>query len=207
MPSVLNVGGSMAVTATATQNPLTGATTTTYTVVFGGTLGQGQQPLLTVAPTTNSNITIPGGVIEERQGTGSRPEVQQISILNKAGSFTLTFNAQTTAALPYNASAAQVQNALNSLASINGVGGSVTVTLSGSVYTVTFGGNLEAGQQPLLIALKSGSMASNPAVTEIQQGLDGTGALQNINDNNSWGGPSSSRPRPPSPPVQAPSSA
>ena len=189
LPSVLNVGGSMAVTATATQNPLTGATTTTYTVVFGGTLGQGQQPLLTVAPTTNSNITIPGGVIEERQGTGSRPEVQQISILNKAGSFTLTFNAQTTAALPYNASAAQVQNALNSLASINGVGGSVTVTLSGSVYTVTFGGNLEAGQQPLLIALKSGSMASNPAVTEIQQGLDGTGALQNINDNNSWGGP------------------
>ncbi len=64
----------------------------------------------------------------------------------KAGTFTLTFKGATTTSLAYNASATDVQNALNSLSTIGGLKdpgpGSVTVSLSGNVYTVTFGGSL-----------------------------------------------------------------
>ena len=56
-------------------------------------------------------------------GVGGTNEVQRI-IFNDTptgGSFTLTFNGQTTAAIPYNASAAQVKAALEALPNINGV--------------------------------------------------------------------------------------
>lgn len=62
-----------------------------------------------------------------------------------AGTFTLTFKGETTkTSLAYNATAAQVQTALNSLSTIGGLKtpGSVKVGLSGNVYTVTFGGSL-----------------------------------------------------------------
>lgn len=54
-----------------------------------------------------------------------------------AGTFTLTYGANTTSALAYNASAAQVAAALNALASIVSAGG-VTVTASGATYKVVF---------------------------------------------------------------------
>lgn len=53
------------------------------------------------------------------------------------GTFTLTFGANTTSALAYNASAATVQTALNLLASVISAGG-VTVTKTGQLYRITF---------------------------------------------------------------------
>ena len=58
---------------------------------------------------------------------GGSDEVQVVFIVGRSGTFTLTFNGQTTEVLPYDASADQVQNALNALSSISGVGGSVGV--------------------------------------------------------------------------------
>src|SRR5205085_3190039 len=71
---------------------------------------------------------------------GPAAEVQTVTVTGSAGSFTLTFNGSTTTSLVFNASAAAVQNALNALSTIGGVGGSVAVNQVGNVYTVTFGG-------------------------------------------------------------------
>jgi hypothetical protein len=64
-------------------------------------------------------------------------EVQTVTITGTptGGTFTLTFSAQTTAAIAFNAAAATVQNALNALANLDGV----TVSgAAGGPYTVTF---------------------------------------------------------------------
>jgi uncharacterized delta-60 repeat protein len=98
------------------------------------------------------NVAAPGAL-----GTGNHSEVQAITIPGLSGTFTITFNGQTTPALPYNAPATgpgSVQAALNALASIGGpVGGSVSVTQNGvadvqtiavtgtaGTYTLTFNG-------------------------------------------------------------------
>lgn len=68
-------------------------------------------------------------------------------------SFQLTFKGQPTGPLPVGSSAQTVQNALNSLSSINSNGGSVSVAFNStnSVYTVTFdGGPLAGNAQPIL---------------------------------------------------------
>src|SRR6185312_3390072 len=54
------------------------------------------------------------------------------------GTFTLAFNGVQTAPIPWNATAIQMQTALNNLAGIAQQGG-VTVALATSVYTITFG--------------------------------------------------------------------
>src|SRR5205814_5436671 len=76
-------------------------------------------------------------------------EIQTISLSGNTGTFTLTFNGFTTPTnTPLDASSAtlgsDIQNALNSLQSIGGVGGAVTVSPlgSGTAFTVTFGGAL-----------------------------------------------------------------
>ena len=53
--------------------------------------------------------------------------VQQVALTGSSGTFTLTFGGQTTAAIAYNATAATVQSALQSLSSI----GSGNVLVSG----------------------------------------------------------------------------
>ncbi len=56
-----------------------------------------------------------------------------------AGTFTLTFGADTTAPLAYNATAAQVQTALNALASITTAGGvTVTASAAGGPWQIAF---------------------------------------------------------------------
>src|SRR5262249_42024484 len=91
--------------------------------------------------------------------TGSiKSEVQKVNVTGTSGSFTLTFNGQTTAAIAYNSSAATVQSALNALLNIGAVGGSVSVSKSGTTYTVTFGGNLAGYNLPQMTT--AGSAAS-----------------------------------------------
>jgi hypothetical protein len=75
-------------------------------------------------------------------------EQDVLTVRATAGTFTLTFAGQTTAAIPFNASAAAAQSALNALSSIGGAGGSVAVSggpgdaTGATPYTVTFGGAL-----------------------------------------------------------------
>lgn len=73
---------------------------------------------------------------------------QAVTVTATGGTFTLTYNAQSTAELDYNASPAAVRGALNALSTIGGIGGKVSVSggpgnASGSSpYLVTFGGAL-----------------------------------------------------------------
>jgi hypothetical protein len=98
-----------------------------------------------------------------------KSEVQTVKIAGTSGTFSLTFNGQTTAALAYNASAAAVQAALNALTTIGGVGGSVGVTLKSGVYTVTLGGNLSGYDVPQMTAATvTGS--PNPSVSTTSNG-------------------------------------
>src|SRR5205085_10695778 len=74
----------------------------------------------------------------------SIPEIQTVAVNTSSGTFTLTFGGQTTA--PINAAsvnlARDIQNALDALPNIGGVGGLVTVARSGNAFRVTFGGTL-----------------------------------------------------------------
>ena len=75
-------------------------------------------------------------------------EVQTLFVDGDGGTYTLEFGSQTTAPIPFSASAAEVETALEALASIGGAGGSVQVTGgpggpgAATPYTITFGGSL-----------------------------------------------------------------
>src|SRR5262249_50434215 len=108
-----------------------------------------------------------------------------------------------------------VQNALNNLPSMISAGGSVTVTLSGNVYTVTFGGSLSQTNVQQMTA--AGANRATPIVQTTRDGPEGTvvgsgatppgqgninvasealmlsgtgfnnaGALENVSGNNTW---------------------
>lgn len=56
-----------------------------------------------------------------------------------SGTFTLTFNSNTTSALAYNASASAVQSALNALATVQAAGNTTVTAATGGGYRVIFG--------------------------------------------------------------------
>ena len=97
------------------------------------------------------------------------PDVQAVIIKNLAfvSTFTLTYEDHTTASLPSNATALQVQQALDALPNIGAVGGYVSVTRANSTngfsYTITFGG----------------ALAGN-AVTQLSGNVIGAGTIQTL---------------------------
>ncbi len=71
------------------------------------------------------------------QGSATANEVQTVTLANlTSGTFRLAFDGQTTAPIAFGANAAAVDTALEALQSVD----LVTVTKSGSVYTITFTG-------------------------------------------------------------------
>ena len=145
-----------------------------------GTLGG------TVGVTTNgapiSLTALNGGLLT----IASAEEVQTVTTGGGAGTYTLTFNGQTTAALAFNGSEASVEAALNALSTIGGVGGSVSVSRVGLVYTVTFHGTFEGQDEPQLVATPSGGATavvatiSNGATDVHTNGGDFTATADNI---------------------------
>src|SRR5207248_816223 len=106
-------------------------------------------------------------------------EEQVVTVLGAVGgSFTLTFNGQTTTALLFNDTAANVQSALNALSSIGGVSGSVTVTQAGTVYTITFGGSLALQNQALITG--TGIGGATATVAPVRDGTRGS-EIQTLN--------------------------
>jgi hypothetical protein len=107
---------------------------------------------------------VPSGLAVAKVGNylvpfGGVSEVQTVTVTGSptGGSFTLTVNGQTTAAIAYNATAAQVKAALEALSSVS----VVSVTGSGP-YVVTFGGGANV---PQLTATASLTGGSTPGVT------------------------------------------
>ncbi|HEX3734847.1 MAG TPA: hypothetical protein VHU86_06785 [Solirubrobacterales bacterium] len=105
----------------------------------------------------NGNFLVAFGRNVVASGPSNGPataEVQSVTIAAVSGAFTLTFSGQTTSALPYNATANEVEAALNQLSTIGGVGGSVSVSggpgdgNGTSPYVITFGGGLNGVNAP-----------------------------------------------------------
>lgn len=76
-----------------------------------------------------------GGTVWKHRIKANYATVQTITINATGGTFTVSYKGQTTSALAFNASASTVQSALQGLSTVGS--GNATVSLSGSVYTVT----------------------------------------------------------------------
>ncbi len=97
---------------------------------------------------------------------GATTEVQTATITGSptGGTFTLTFDGATTAAIAYNAAASAVQAALEALPNITA--GDVTVTGSaGGPYTITFGGAYTGASVAQITATASLTGGTTPGVT------------------------------------------
>ena len=118
-------------------------------------------------------------------GSGPTAQVQTVTlsaatILPTPTRFTLSFNGHATSALTYTgtpADAVMLQNALDALPSIGGVGGSVTVVvnlsdLASPVFTLTLGGALSGFNQPLVTVPSISTGAATPFV--VTDGSGGT---------------------------------
>lgn len=134
--------GSVVVTKTTT------ATTKTYTIEFTGSYaGISLTNTLMEFGTTSSYNAASFVTVVQEGNPSATDEVQTVRINGSptGGTFTLTFQGQTTAGIAYNASAADVKSALEALSNID----LVTVSLSGTIYTVTFQGTnagMDVGQ-------------------------------------------------------------
>jgi hypothetical protein len=111
-----------------------------YTVTFAGALAGQDMTQITIDA---SALTRPGSATSATSANGaSASEVQEVDLGSPSGgTFTLTLGPDTTGALSFDASAADVQAALESLPGI----GAGNVTISGSdggPYTVSFTGAL-----------------------------------------------------------------
>lgn len=101
-------------------------------------------------------------------------EVQRLTILGSSGTFTVSFQGQTTPIQPFNVSGAALQTALESLVTIGP--GNVSVVQNANVYTITFTGTLALSNQPLLVAQGFGAATANVVV--VQEGTSVAVALQ-----------------------------
>jgi hypothetical protein len=107
-------------------------------------------------------------------GVNDKPsvnEVQQLTVPAGSGKFTLTYNGSETPYIPFNASTAEVQAAINALPTISSGGGSVTVTggpgsLSASTpYRVTFDGGPLAGTNVSSMTMRWSGLGGPEATT------------------------------------------
>jgi hypothetical protein len=115
-------------------------------------------------------------------GIGGTNEVQTLTITGSptGGTYTLTFDGETTAAIPYNATAADVKDALDDLPGI----GYNDVTVAGGPHpgtaiTVAFGGQYEATNVPQMTATGSFTGGSSPAITPTTTTASGTTSTVN----------------------------
>ncbi len=113
-----------------------------------------------IAPYTAAAITT-------LTGGSTANEVQTVTITGTptGGTFTLTFEGQTTAAIAYNANAAAVQSALLLLSNLN----TGDVTVGGgpgpaTPYTVTFGGDFASSNVSAMTATGSFTGGTSPSI-------------------------------------------
>ncbi|THA29190.1 hypothetical protein E6R18_25090 [Streptomyces sp. A1277] len=101
--------------------------------------------------------------------SGPTSEVQTVTVTGTptGGTYTLTWSGQTTAAIPYNATAAQVKTALENLSNIDA--GDLTVTGGphpGTAMAVTFGGQFMGDDVAAMTASATNlTGGTSPAVT------------------------------------------
>lgn len=108
-----------------------------------------------------------GCTIKTNGTSGADVQTVSISGTPTGGTFPLEFSGKIAAGIPYNATASQVQTALQALSTIGS--GNVTCTggpLPGTAVVCTFAGSLASGQQPLMNTGSGGlTGGSSPTVS------------------------------------------
>lgn len=121
----------------------TGSNGGPFTVTFAAALAHVDIPdtTFTTSSLTGGDATVT--VVETVKGAAGTSEVQTITFYGtpSGGTFTVSFNGFSTAALAYNISAANLQTALRALTSIGATGIGVSGS-AGGPYTCTFAGTL-----------------------------------------------------------------
>lgn len=88
-------------------------------------------------------------------GTGAKNEVQKVTVKAKKGNFTLNFDGEVTGNIKFNATAKEVQEALEGLSNIDPgdvvVAGGPGDEAGSTPYTVTFGGQYADEDVPALV--------------------------------------------------------
>lgn len=144
-----------------------------FTVEFTGPTGSANQPQMTCTTYDSSTAThVISVTTTPGSGSGSAVNEQQTVTLNgvpTGGTFTLTFDGQTTSTIAYNASASTVEAALEALSNI--ATGDVDVSGSaGGPWTVDFVNGMAATNQPQMTADGSsltGGSGQSIAVAEV----------------------------------------
>jgi hypothetical protein len=151
---------------------------TAVTITFAGPLASGPQPLITVGANTLTGGTTPAPTVVMTTPGVATADVQTLSLTGgpTAGSFTLTFAGQTTSAIPWNATSAQVQAALSDLLAVGA--GNVVCSggpLPGSNVTITFAGQLASGPQPVITETATGLIGPGSPVVAVAHTTTGKG--------------------------------
>jgi flagellar hook protein FlgE len=129
---------------------------------------------ITATTTLNDVLTW----LNTNEGTAAVDEVQTISSTATGGTFTMSFGGQTTGALVFNATSAQIDTALEALSSI-GAGNVISAggPLGTAGVTVTFAGTL-AGQDAAMVTVDNTNMTGGTAsIAETTKGRAVQGIL------------------------------
>lgn len=122
----------------------------------------------TFAAAFAANLAMKKGTLIGQISSSPASEQQTLTITGAptGGTFTMTFNGQTTSPLAHNATALQVQAAVEALATVgsgNVLGGGGA--LPGSAVTLTFQGELANQPQPLMIVAASFTGGTTPSAS------------------------------------------
>ena len=154
-PSV--VEKTLAALISSETNPVTvsGPEGGPWRVKFGGTMAGRNALALSGSGASLSGSKV--AVSRTQQAESPENERQRVALRGSpsGGTFTLTFDSQTTGSLPYNASPEVVQAALEALSSVGYGNVLVTSTAPGGPYLVEFGGSLAAANQSAITATSS----------------------------------------------------
>jgi hypothetical protein len=129
------------------------------------------------------------------QSSDTTHEAQELIVNATGGTYTLTFEGQTTAPLDVFAGAGEVQSALDGLSTIGGAGGSVTVkantefqTETQNGFAITLAGSLHTPVVPLITA-ESSSLSGGAQTVAVTAATNDEYALEveNIGESASSG--------------------
>lgn len=136
-----------------------------FCMAFGASAASAAAPAVTIDPASEVGVTSakaegtvdPNGAettyrFEYLSDEAFNAEIDEVQgALIYAPTYTYTFGGQTTTTLNEGSTAVEIQNALNALSTIGGVGGSVAVSKYFNSVTVTFGGSLAATDVETLV--------------------------------------------------------
>ncbi len=146
-----------------------------FDIKFQGVLAALNQPTITWQPVP-LNIGAGAGIEETIKGSATDSEVQTLKFGTPPpdkGTFTLTYGGVSTKTIAYNATAAQIQTALEAIPALTG---KVTVASSGADFTITFSGTL-ANKDVDMLGFDPNFTGGTAAIVPIIEGQEPTAVV------------------------------